>query len=219
MFHERYVVVLCVANWSYFCTAADPTLRRMRCCETFWSGWCGGARWPREGAVLYSAWAGWFSFRSLALLSASSSEKSPSICSCLRPERLDEKLTGPPRLQECEWYVREFPTDSYYPLTAQKRCIWCVLPEAILKRIDFTAQTLAGFSSVIQLSLQLPAGGVRSSRLLLGLLQLPLQLLHAWVGLFHLKPNARWASINYVMKGSVAHLTSETTNHSSPLTF
>lgn len=109
--------------------------------------------------------------------------------------------------------------DYYYPLTDKKRCIWCVLPETILERVDFTAQTLAGFSSVIQLSLQLPAGGVCSSRLLLSLLQLPLHLLHARVGLFHLKPNARWASINYVMNGSVAHLTSETTNHSSPLTF
>ncbi len=63
-------------------------------------GGSSGAEWPQEGAVLYSTWAGGVSFRSLALLSASSSENSPSICSCLRPERLEEKLTGPPRLQE-----------------------------------------------------------------------------------------------------------------------
>lgn len=43
------------------------------------------------------------SLASLALLSASSSDSSteaPSICICRRPERLEEKLMGPPRLWE-----------------------------------------------------------------------------------------------------------------------
>lgn len=54
------------------------------------------------GAGRYSAGAGGASFTSLPLLSASSSDSSreaPSMCSCRRPERLDEKVMGPPLLR------------------------------------------------------------------------------------------------------------------------
>lgn len=55
---------------------------------------------PRDG--LYSAGAACASFTSLPLLSASSSESSreaPSMWSCRRPDRLEEKVMGPPLLQ------------------------------------------------------------------------------------------------------------------------
>lgn len=56
-----------------------------------------------NGAMgLYSAGAGCASFTSLPLLSASSSESSreaPSICSWRLPDRLEEKVMGPPLLQ------------------------------------------------------------------------------------------------------------------------
>lgn len=50
---------------------------------------------------LYSAGGGCVSLTSLVLLSVSSSDSSkeaPSMCSWRRPDRLDEKLMGPPRL-------------------------------------------------------------------------------------------------------------------------
>lgn len=57
------------------------------------------------GAGRYSAGAGGASFTSLPLLSASSSDSSseaPSMCSCRRPERLEEKVMGPPLLRTRE---------------------------------------------------------------------------------------------------------------------
>lgn len=59
-------------------------------------------------------------------------------------------------------------------------------PEAVLKRVDLPTQSLTGFGGVVQLPLQFPAGGIGPGGLLLSLLQLPLQLLHAGVGFFHL---------------------------------
>lgn len=54
-----------------------------------------GFLWP------YSDWGGCVSLTSLVLLSVSSSDSSreaPSMCSWRRPDRLEEKLIGPPRL-------------------------------------------------------------------------------------------------------------------------
>lgn len=63
---------------------------------------------------LYSDWGGCVSLTSLVLLSVSSSESSreaPSMCSWRRPDRLEEKLMGPPRLERtgsgCVWVNRQ----------------------------------------------------------------------------------------------------------------
>lgn len=63
---------------------------------------------------LYSDWGGCVSLTSLVLLSVSSSESSreaPSRCSWRRPDRLEEKLMGPPRLENtgsrCVWVNRQ----------------------------------------------------------------------------------------------------------------
>jgi len=58
--------------------------------------------WSRVQTGLYSAGAGCASFTSLPLLSASSSESSseaPSMCSWRLPDRLEEKVMGPPLLR------------------------------------------------------------------------------------------------------------------------
>lgn len=54
---------------------------------------------------IYSDWGGCVSLTSLVLLSVSSSDSSreaPSMCSWRRPDRLAEKLIGPPRLESRE---------------------------------------------------------------------------------------------------------------------
>ena len=54
---------------------------------------------------IYSDWGGCVSLTSLVLLSVSSSDSSrdaPSMCSWRRPDRLAEKLMGPPRLESTE---------------------------------------------------------------------------------------------------------------------
>lgn len=62
----------------------------------------------------------------------------------------------------------------------------CTLPQTVFQSVNLSAQALAGLCGVIQLPLQLPAGGVGPGGLLLRLLQLPLQLLHAGVSLLQL---------------------------------
>lgn len=66
---------------------------------------------------------------------------------------------------------------------------WCVseLPEAALQSAELSAQSLAGLAGVVQLPLELPAGGAGPGGLLLSLLQLPLQLLHSGLSFVHLK--------------------------------
>lgn len=61
------------------------------------------------------------------------------------------------------------------------------LPKAALQGAELSAQGLAGLGGLVQLPLKLPAGGVGPGGLLLRLLQLPLQLLHAGVCFVHLK--------------------------------
>lgn len=61
-----------------------------------------------------------------------------------------------------------------------------LVPEAILQRVDLPSETLTSLRGVVQLPLQLPAGGVGPGGLLLCFFQLTLQLLHARVGFFHL---------------------------------
>lgn len=60
-------------------------------------------------------------------------------------------------------------------------------PEAALQGAQLSAQSLAGFAGLVQLPLQLPAGGAGPGGLLLSLLQLPLQLLHSGLSLLHLE--------------------------------
>lgn len=65
----------------------------------------------------YSDCGGCVSLMSLVLLSVSSSDSSrdaPSMCSWRRPDRLEEKLIGPPRLEgtenRCTWPPSRPPT-------------------------------------------------------------------------------------------------------------
>lgn len=61
-----------------------------------------------------------------------------------------------------------------------------LVPEAVLEGVDLSGETLAGLCGIVQLPLQLPAGPVGPGGLLLRLLQLALELLHARVCFLHL---------------------------------
>lgn len=65
------------------------------------------------------------------------------------------------------------------------------LPELALQCCNLTAQGFVTLSSLIQLSLQLPAVCVDTLRLFLSLLQLPFQLLESCVALVGLKASFR----------------------------
>lgn len=72
---------------------------------------------------LYSDCGGCVSLTSLVLLSVSSSDSSreaPSMCSWRRPDRLDEKLMGPPRLGDGKWTRVDKVGDVFCCLGAPK---------------------------------------------------------------------------------------------------
>ena len=75
---------------------------------------------------------------------------------------------------------------SHKLLILYMSCFFFFPPEAVLEGVDLPGETLAGLGGVVQLPLQLPAGGVGPGGLLLRLLQLTLQLLHTGVGFLHL---------------------------------
>ena len=65
----------------------------------------------------------------------------------------------------------------------------CSSPELVLENVDFAVHGVGRLGGVLQLTLQFPAVGVGPLRLLLRLLQLTLQLLHARVQLLSLNGN------------------------------
>lgn len=76
-----------------------------------------------------------------------------------------------------------------------------VLPEFALERVDLAVHAVNGLGGFIQLPLQLPAGSCSSLRLLLWLLQLPLQLFHAGIRLFCLVTNRKKANWSFLLVG------------------
>lgn len=65
-------------------------------------------------------------------------------------------------------------------------------PELVLEGADLTVHGIGGLGGVLQLTLKLPAGGVGPLGLLLGLLQLSLELLQAGGCLVSLRRHGHW---------------------------